>query len=129
ENTSSKRILPIERGLRIRGLAASDEYAVLSGLGYSNRDIGLQVLGSPDKAPLGFTYAAGILRGPLHGEVGPQDSYQFAGRVTISPLADIRLGGGWSSRHFAADDSAEPELERGHAFELDLEYGSFDPGL
>ena len=61
--------------------------------------------------------------------MGPQDSYQYAGRVTLSPVADLRVGGGWSSRHFAEDDSPEPELERGNAFEIDLEYGSFAPGF
>jgi hypothetical protein len=129
ENTSSKRILPIERGLRIRGLQAGDEYSVLSGLGYSNRDVGIQLLGAPEDAPMGFAYALGILRGPLHGDVGPQDSYQFAGRVTVEPLPSVRVGAGWSARHFAADASPEPDLDRGHAFEVDLEYGSFAPGL
>src|SRR5690606_20602165 len=129
EQTSSKRILPIERGLRIRGVSAADEYAFLSGLGYSNRDVGLQVRGAPEGAPLGLAYAVGILRGPLHGEVGSQDSYQFAGRLTVGLAPEVRLGGGWSSRHFATGAGLTPELERGHAFELDLDVGSFSTGF
>jgi hypothetical protein len=129
EQTSSKRILPIERGLRIRGLSAADEYGLTSGLDYSDRDIGVQVLGAPEAAPAGLTYAAGVFRGPLHGMVGAQDSYQYAARVTARAADDVRVGLGWSSRHFAEDDSETPELRRGDAFEVDFEYGSFAPGL
>src|SRR5690606_8574458 len=67
ENTSSTRILPIDRGLRVRGLGAVDEYAIINGLEYSDRDIGVQAMGAPDFMPLGFTYRAGVFRGPLHG--------------------------------------------------------------
>jgi hypothetical protein len=129
EQTSSKRILPIERGLRIRGLAARDEYALTSGLSYSNRDIGVQVLGTPEGNALGFSYAAGVFRGPLHGEVGDQDSYQFAARVTVRPASALRLGAGWSSRDFSDGVGTTPDLERGNAFEVDLEYGTFAPGV
>lgn len=129
EQTSSKRMLPIERGLRIRGLAAADEYGLMSGLGYSNRDIGVQVLGAPEAGPAGLAYAAGVFRGPLHGAVGAQDSYQYAARVTARATDDVRVGLGWSSRHFAEDDSETPALRRGHAFEVDVEYGAFAPGL
>ena len=47
EQTSSTRILPIERGLRVRGLEAADEYAIVNGLDYSDRDIGVQIMGQP----------------------------------------------------------------------------------
>lgn len=129
EQTSSKRMLMIERGLRIRGLTAAEEYATVSGLGYSNRDIGLQILGSPEGAPLGLAYRAGVFRGPLHGSVGSQDSYQLAARATIQPSPNLRVGGGWSSRHFASPVDGDPELRRGHAFEIDAEYGGFGPGF
>ncbi|MBR9988522.1 MAG: hypothetical protein KFH98_02145 [Gemmatimonadetes bacterium] len=129
EQTSSKRMLPIERGLRIRGVGAVDEYAVTSGPGYSNRDIGFQLLGSPEGAPLGLAYAAGVFRGPLHGVVGAQDSYQFAARVTGRPVDGIRVGAGWSSRDFIVEPGETPGLERGHAFEIDVEYGAFAPGF
>lgn len=129
EQTSSKRILPIERGLRVRGLPARDEYALLSGLGYSNRDIGVQMLGAPEGSGLGLAYAAGVFRGPLHGEVGNQNSYQFAARVTARPARLVRFGAGWSSRDFTNGIGATPDLERGNAFEVDVEYGSFAPGF
>src|SRR5690606_31530799 len=36
EQTSSTRILPIERGLRVRGLDAADHYTLVNGLKYSD---------------------------------------------------------------------------------------------
>lgn len=130
EQTSSKRMAPVERGLRIRGVSGADEYALLSGLGYSNRDIGIQVGGAPEGAPRGLEYALGMFRGPLHGQVGAQDSYQFAGRVTADASESLRVGAGWSTRHFAEPGGAgTPRLERGNAFEVDAEYGSFSRGL
>ncbi len=128
ERTSTKRILPIERGLRIRGLQAADEYALLSNLAYTNRDVGFQIIGAPRDAPLDLEYEFGLTRGPLYGDVGAQDSYQFAAHIGLG-YEGVRLGGGWSSRDFSADDGDTPTLERGHAFEVDLEIGDFDPGF
>jgi hypothetical protein len=129
ELTSSKRMPVIERGVRIRGLNALDEYAVLNRLEYSDRDVGLQLHGEVPGAPLSPGYAAGVFRGPLHGEVGAQDSYQFAARATIRPLPTLRLGAGWSAREFTDSIGETPELRRGDAFEVDVEYGAFDPGI
>lgn len=132
EQTSSTRILPIERGLRIRGLAAQDEYELINRLQYSDRDIGLQVMGTPDGAPLGLGYAVGVFRGPLHGTLGSEDTYQFAARATVQPVKPLRFGAGWSSRDFAARDTApdtEPRVCRGNAYEVDVEYGAFAPGV
>lgn len=129
EQTSSKRILPIERGLRIRGLRAADEYGFLSGLGYSNRDIGIQLRGSPPRAPLGLTYSAGLLRGPAQDLVVGESSFQLAGRVTVSPVENLRLGAGWSGRDFVDGATAGSAIRRGDAFEVDLEYGTFAQGF
>lgn len=128
--TSSKQMPVIERGVRIRGLDALDEASLLESLDYSARDVGVQLHGSPRGAPLGLTYAVGVFRGPLHGQVGRQDSYQLAGRATAQVVSDVRIGAAWSMRDFAssATDPA-PELRRGQAFEVDLEYGSFAQGL
>lgn len=126
ELTSSKRILPVERGLRIRGLDAVDQYAFVNGLDYSDREIGLLVTGEPENAPLGLGYAAGIYRGPLHGEVGDA-TYQYAARVTVQPLDQLSFGASWSSREFV--EEASGDLDRGNAFEVDVEYGTFAPGV
>jgi hypothetical protein len=132
--TSSTRTPPIERGARIRGLGSSalEHYNLITGLGYADRDIGLQVMGSPTGAPLGFTYAAGVFNGPLQGNVGNQGSYQLAGRATIQPAEPLRLGLGWSNRDFVVRDGtgrAISDLHRGSAWEVDVEYGSFAPGF
>lgn len=130
ENTSSTRILPIERGARVRGVAVREHYTIINSLDYSDRDIGLQVMGSPGFMPLGFRYQAGIFRGPLHGESNFEDSYQFAARATIQPSEIVRIGAGWSSRQFAESPLQDTSpFERGHAYEVDLEVGTFDPGL
>ena len=130
EQTSSTRILPIERGLRVRGLDAADHYTLVNGLKYSDRDVGLQVMGAPGFLPLGMTYQAGVFRGPLHGESSIDDSYQYAARLTVKPVDVLRIGAGWSSRHFvAAPASVADPFVRGHAYEVDFELGTYDPGL
>jgi hypothetical protein len=131
--TSSVRILPIERGARIRGLtpAPLDHYNLVAGLGYADRDIGLQVRGAPPRAPLGLAYAAGVFNGPLIAASGGRATYQLAARATVAPLPDVRVGLGWSRRDFGdaptEDDPVVP-LRGGQAWEVDLEYGSFARG-
>src|SRR5690606_35063414 len=126
EQTPSTRILPIERGARVRGMASSDAYGIFNGLRYSDRDIGVQVMGTPGFMPLGFTYQAGVFRGPLHGESPVQDSYQYAGRVTVQPHEVVRVGAGWSRRDFRATPASEADpFDAGNAFEVDVEVGTF----
>lgn len=126
EQTSSKRILPVERGLRIRGLNAWDGYGAANALGYSDRDVGVQVLA---ELAAGLDLTAGVFRGPLHGDVDPEASYQYAARLTHQASEAVRFGAGWSSRDFERPGGPAVDLERGHAFEVDVEYGSFAPGL
>jgi len=132
--TSSTRTLPIERGVRIRGLAgAFDEYDVVSALGYSERDVGLQVLGAPKGAPLGLSYQAGFFNGPARERARDRNTYQLAARASVSPVKDLRVGGAWSSLDFVrapADPAATVEVRRGSAWEADLEYGAYErPGV
>lgn len=123
---SSTRVLPIERGVRIRGAAGAVEHAaLLSELGYADRDVGLQAMGEPRGAPLGLSYAAGVFNGPLRGEVPAANSIQYAARVAIRPSALVRAGAGWSRRDFVEDPGATVfVLRAGHAWEADLELGS-----
>jgi hypothetical protein len=133
EMTSSTRILPVERGVTIRGLPdALDEYELIHTLGYSDRDIGVQLMGKPAGAPLGMSYAAGVFAGPLNGRVGPQDSYQYAARLGLQPDPRLKLGAAWSSRDFgrpSTEPGADSVLKRGNAFEVDAEWGSYAPGF
>ncbi|MBW3628585.1 MAG: OprO/OprP family phosphate-selective porin [Gemmatimonadetes bacterium] len=130
EQTSSTRILPIERGLAIRGLDAEDEYEIVHDLGYADRDIGVQVMGAPTGAPLGLSYAAGIFAGPLHRRTGSDATYQYVARATARPLDGVTLGAAWSNRAYA--DSAAGgrfDIQRGNAFEVDAEIGTYAPGF
>lgn len=130
---SSTRILPIERGVRIRGVEDDwDEFNLVSGLGYSDRDVGLQVQGQPRGAPLGLTYAAGYFNGPARDEAGNESSYQLAARLGAEPVKNVRVAAAWSSRHFGyeSDDVAgETFLRRGNAFQADIEVGSHASGF
>jgi hypothetical protein len=131
ENTSSVRILPIERGLAIRGVDGFDEYELVHGLRYSDRDVGVQVMGSPEGAPLGLAYAAAVFQGPAH-HVGDEATYQYVARTTVEPIEDLRFGAAWSNRAFSRGVAGAPgafDIERGSAFEVDVEYGSFAPGF
>ncbi|HET7274710.1 MAG TPA: porin [Longimicrobiaceae bacterium] len=131
ELTSSKRMPPIERGAAIRGVGALEEYELVHGLDYSDRDVGLQVMGAPAGAPLGFEYAVGVFGGPLQGEVGNANTYQLAGRATVQPTEMLKFGLGISNRDFheVGPGVDETDLTRGNAVEMDLEYGSFGPGF
>jgi hypothetical protein len=124
--TSSTRILPIERGVRIRGVSgARDHASLLAELGYADRDVGLQAVGAPRGAPLGLSYAAGVFNGPLRGEVPAASSIQYAARLVLRPAAGVRVGASWSRRDFVEDPGASAFVLRpGHAWAADLELGS-----
>jgi len=130
--TGSARILPIERGARIRGLspAALEHYNLLSSLGYADRDVGLQIRGAPDGAPLGLTYAVGVFNGPAIAQAGNRGTYQLAARTTAAIAPDLRVGLGWSRRDFAQTPAgaATPEIRDGAAWQADVEYGTFARG-
>ena len=131
EMTSSTRTPVIERGADIRGVTAWDEYELINALAYSDRDVGLQIMGAPDGAPLGLTYAAGVFRGPAHA-VGNDATYQYVARATVTPAEEVRIGAAVSDRAFARERPGSEDLldvRRGRAVEVDLEYGSFAPGV
>lgn len=131
--TSSTRILPIERGVRIRGLPnAREQHNLVADLGYADRDVGLQLVGEPAGAPLGFSYAAGVFNGPARGEARELDTYQLAARAAVRPADPLRVGVSWSRRDFAVPAAGSPErleVRRGHAWALDGEWGRYGPGL
>ena len=131
--TSSTRILPIERGVRIRGIPdAREHHNLIVDLGYADRDVGLQLTGEPEWAPLGFSYALGVFNGPARAEARQENTYQLAARAAIHPVGPLRLGVSWSRRDFAVQDSANAELldvRRGHAWAIDAELGRYAPGL
>ncbi len=133
--TSSVLILPVERGAAIRGLRlpALEHHNLLTTLGYTERDIGLQLLGSPEWAPWRLSYAVGVLNGPIQARSGDRSAYQLSARARVRPLEPLSLGVGWSRRDFIdlreEEEGRASGLRSGQAWEVDLEYGAFGPGL
>ena len=126
---SSARMLPIERGVRIRGLSdAYDHYNLVVDQGYGDRDVGIQLRGEPAWAPLGLSYAVGWFNGPARAEAPEENTGQVAARVALNPAPGLRVGAGYSSRDFVGDDDIFV-VERGDAWEADVEIGSDRGGL
>ncbi|HEX8393211.1 MAG TPA: porin [Longimicrobium sp.] len=124
---SSNRMVPAERGLRIRGVSgAYDEYALVSELGYSERDLGVQVRGEFKDAPLGLSYAAGWFNGPARTDFPRENTGQVVARIGAAPAAKVRMNVSWSARDFAVRDSAagDARVRRGDAWEADVELGT-----
>lgn len=154
ELTSSSRLVPIERGARIRGLTdalrveldpddpvlthvdgdlvAGDQYELLDELGYVGRDIGIAAHGAFGR----LGYAAGIFNGSGADRRDENDGKSLAGRVRYAPTADwpLAVGAAASYRELRFDgtvDDTEVEADvDGLAFEVDAEWGGFRrPGL
>lgn len=124
ELTSSSRIVPIEYGLRIRGLALKAEHhLLLADNGYLGRDLGAQVHGA--LGPLG--YALGFFNGAGQNLRDDNDTKSLAGRLNLKPFAaPFEIGAGASWRDLAMlDEFEDPFTEQGLAVELDAQWGGF----
>lgn len=116
-----------EKGLRIRGVEGYEHYNLLSGLGYSDRDVGIQLRGEPAGAPLGLSYAAGIFNGPARADAPEENTYQVVARVAARPAGWARVGVSWSRIDFAhepPDDVVGLIMTEGAAWEADVGLGS-----
>jgi len=128
EQMSSLQIVPIERGVRIRGVTDFDMSNLVSGLRYGDRDNGLQLRGAPTGAPLGLAYALGVFGGPLQGASGGETTQQYVARLTVNPFHATRVGVAWSRRDFARPPvPGSVQLTPGTALLMDLEHGSGVP--
>lgn len=124
---STTRFPTAEKGLRIRGVGdAVEHFNLLSGLGYSDRDIGLQLRGEPSGAPLGLSYAAGIFNGPARADAPEENTWQGVARLAIRPVDGVRVGVSYSRIDFAQTDPDTEQrfMAEGAAWEADLELGS-----
>lgn len=145
ELTSSTKILPIERGLRIRGLSQSllaavgpgapiglpnldgspllpEEQALVGSLGYTGYDLGVELHGTLGR----FGYQAGAFNGNGGGGAEP-GSHAFAARLTYQPLPGRPLTLGAATSYLGAGGATG---RAGTAFEIDAEWGAFRrPGL
>jgi hypothetical protein len=141
--TSSLDILPIERGLRIRGVPDAyalvdaeqpapvlgpggimgDAFALLEDLGHADYEIGASVYGAV--GPL--RYEVGAYNGTGQDRRDTNDAKAFAGRATYAlEDAPLSLGAGASYQEVGIGD----ESDGGAAFLVDAEWGRFrTPGL
>ncbi|HEX7117588.1 MAG TPA: porin [Longimicrobiales bacterium] len=153
--TSSTKILPIERGVRIRGLVEAfdaelgpdgepllgdfggdlvlgEEYELLDVLGFVGHDIGVSIHGDLGSR---LGYAVGAFNGSGADDRDDNDGKSVAGRLTFAPAAalPLSLGAGVSYRETTIedDDDLDDDLDlAGTAFELDAEWGDFRrPGV
>ncbi len=128
---SSLRMPPIEKGAEIRGRRAWDEVNLVKDLGYSSRDIGIQLHGASRSAPLGLEYAAAVLQGPDASRILKGGAPQLVARLAVSPAEWLSVGGSWSRHDFAAD-ATRPEAGTGRpgsAVALDLAIQPVRPGI
>jgi hypothetical protein len=132
--TANTLFIPIEPGLRIRGVTGREAFSLLFGLNYGERGTGLQAEGVIPGAPMRMRYNVGWYEGFLARTpgMGDRDDHAFAGRLDAWPVDPIRVGASWSRRDFvdrdAAGNAAGPLLH-GDAFALDFQWGGFRPGL
>jgi hypothetical protein len=128
---STTRLVPIEKGVRIRGVdEAWDEQNLLINRGYSDRDAGLQLRGEPKGAPLGLTYAVGFFNGPARTAAPEENTWQGVARVTVRPVERVRIGASWSRIDHASTPGDEGvEVREGQAWGADVELGSDRGGL
>jgi hypothetical protein len=123
EQTSSTRMVPVERGLRIRGVGGFDAHNLAVGLGYGDRDLGIQLTGEPAWAPLGISYAVGLFNGPLRAQAPGADSHQLVARLAARPAPLVQVGASVATRQFLEDFAAPEAVRTGAAWEVDVALG------
>lgn len=127
ELTSSSQIVPIEYGLRIRGLGNaalySEHYLLLQENGHVGRDIGGQIHGT--LGPL--RYAAGVFNGSGQNARDDNDAKSYAARLNLRPFAaPFEIGGGASYRDVSVLDSLGMDTtQMALAVGFDLAWGGF----
>jgi hypothetical protein len=129
---STTRTLPMEKGLRIRGVRDSyDEYNLLLNLGYSDRDVGLQLRGEPRNAPLGLSYAVGFFNGPAVTLAPQENTWQAVARVAAAPVRNVRVGASWSRIDHVLEETTDETIQTrgGQAWAADVELGTDRGGL
>ncbi len=146
ELTSSTKILVVERALKVRGVGGKRSLSSLTEkLGFSDRDIGLEVKLQNDAKSVSLTAAVtngtganvipSVARKDGDDVVGEK---QYTGRATLRPMADtdfvIAVAGGMKPDALplaaakVVGDDLNPEVEYAVAVQADLEYGNFKSG-
>ena len=139
--TTAARLVPIERGARVRGAKTVEQYRLAEELAYAGRSVGVQALGEVPGLPFGLTYAAGYFAGSTGEEGTDADIQQLAARFQVQPLPWLLVGAAATSRAFAREDpvgmDAAPtgtrprgDTRRGSGYAVDVQVGSYgEPGV
>jgi hypothetical protein len=122
----------VEKTAKMRGVRTLDAQDLIQSLGYSSRDVGVQLLGALPLPHLPLQYELAVLRGPLETPDSGLHPYQLGARLSATVAPGLRVGTAWSRRDFATGPSsiagAAHEIRPGDAFDLDVEYGDFEGG-
>lgn len=133
ELTSSTKIPPIERGLRIRGLPETtslpvlpEEQDLVTDLGYAGYDLGVEIHGELGR----LGYQAGAFNGAAGERRRSSGDRALAARLTYDPLPGrpLTIGAAASYHSVGVGGSTSDDTRatlQGTAFELDAGWGDF----
>ncbi|MGH7545451.1 MAG: porin, partial [Gemmatimonadota bacterium] len=130
ELTSSTQILVIERAGGIRGATVTSLSRFTERLGYSDRDIGVQIAGR-DRARR-FQWMAAVTNGNGANTEDDDGVKAVQARLGVTPIPDLTLWAGVSSTPYGTDTTvaaADADHEQAIAFQVDAEWGNFSRGL
>lgn len=118
--------LPIERGVRIRGLGRTALFDLLDILNYTNRDIGLQLEGKFEGS-LPLRYALSLTNGGSANRLDTDNGKEFISRVVVSPFKKFDIGFAFANNNYtgvpvASDPLPPTESANAQAFGVDFLY-------
>ena len=142
ELTSSTKILVMERALKIRGVGGMSSLSSLTeGLGYADRDVGVEMSLSGGEGHYGLVAAVTNGTGANNVPSKTDDAIgekQYTGRFSVKPMEDealtVSVAGSFRPYVLPGDDSAaangvdEPEVEYAKAVQADIEWGDWNSG-
>jgi hypothetical protein len=141
ELTSSTKILVVERAGKIRGASVTSLSSLTESLGFSDRDIGVEVHIQDANKKFGLTAAVTNSFGANKVPSKEDEAFgekQFTGRLKVKPVEgqDLSLGISGSFRPYQVSsvpdtskpDSVVTEEEYSPAVMFDVEYGNFKSG-
>jgi len=132
ELESSTRSLVIERAGRIRGAgscAGVGEVCTYSRftekLNYSDRDVGVMINGRFGDSPLSYQISVTNGEGRNKSDVNAEKS--FSARFVYSIRDDLKVGANVGLHDYV--NEIDPTRDYGSAWGVDLDWGSYSPGL
>ncbi|HWP47525.1 MAG TPA: porin [Candidatus Limnocylindrales bacterium] len=126
EILSATTHLPIERGVRIRGLGRTALFDLLDILNYTNRDIGVQFEGKFESSTP-IRYALSITNGGPANRLDTDNGKELIARVVVSPLKKFDVGFAFANNNYegvpiASNPLPPTESANAQAFGIDFLY-------